>query len=290
MNSRKNLLAVMLLSGLVPAGPGILLAQSAATFQDVEQVEPAAMQKLVQATNERLEHEIGVLKEDSERLKRDRLNIMDEIRKAKREKEVLIKNIRLLSSESQEREQLLQEEIGALEDAGVQQSKYGDSLLARIDDLEKDNLKMAALHDKLDRLDAKCRKLERMLTEAEMGIGVAITNEPANREAAARLHYNRGVTAYKSRKIWRATREFRFALEKNPLDADSNYNLAFIYDVVKKDRLKAIEHYKRYLELKPEAPDAAKVKNYIVDLYIRNEVWGYPNCQNIDEWLWPGRW
>ena len=85
-------------------------------------------------------------------------------------------------------------------------------------------------------------------------------------------------------------REFRLALEENGLDADSHYNLAVIYDVVKQDRLKAIEHYKRYLELNPEAPDATTVKNYIMDLSLLNEVWGYPNSQNIDERFWPGRW
>lgn len=292
-NSRKNLSVAILLSGIILACPIALNAQSASspsvTPKDEKPIEPA-MQKLLQATNERLEREIHGLQDDNERLKIDRLNIMNEIRKTKREKEDLIKNIQLLSSEEQEREKSFLAEIEVLEKENAEQSEDADSLLIQIDDSEKATGKMAVLYDELAMSDAKCWKLERMLKEAEMGIGVAITNAPATREAEGRLHYNCGVMAYNSKKWRRATREFRLALEQNPLDADSQYNLAVIYDVVKKDREKAIEHYKRYLELNPKAPDAARVKNYIVDLYTRNEIWGYPNCQNLDEWLWPGRW
>lgn len=293
INSRKKILAAILLSAIILSCPGLLAAQAtsspSAMPKDEKPIEPA-MQKLLQATNERLEQEVRGLKDENERFKIDRLNIMDEIRKARREKEDLVKKIRLLSNEEQEREKSFLAEIEALENENAEQSEYDDSLQVRIDDLEKITGKMAVLYDELAKSDAKCRKLERMLNEAEMGIGVAITNAPATREAEARLHYNRGVTAYKSKKIRRAMREFRLALEEDPLDADSHYNLAVIYDVVKKDRPRAIEHYKRYLELKPNALDAKEVKNYIVDLHTRNEIWGYPNSQNVDEWLWPGRW
>ena len=293
MKTHKNLLTAIILSCIILSRPGFLAAQatsSPSAMSPAAQPGEPAMQKLLQATNERLEREIHGLKDDNTRLKFDRLNIMDEIRKTKQEKANLVKKIRLLSNEEREREKSFQDEIDALEKANLEQSEYTDRLLVRINELETETETMAALHDELAQSDAKCRKLERMLKEAEMGIGIAITNAPATREAEGRLHYNLGVTAYKSRKIRKATREFRIALEKNPLDADSNYNLAIIYDVVRKDRPKAIEHYKRYLELNPGAPDAATVKNYIVDLNTRNGVWGDPNCQNLDEWLWPGRW
>lgn len=292
INRRKNLLAAILLSGLILSCSGILSAQSASSPSAMPKDEKPiglTMQKLLQATNERLAQENKALKDDSERLQRDRLNIMNEIRKTKQEKAGLIQNIRLLSSEGQEREQLFQDEIGVLENANVEQSEYSGSLLVRIDDLEKATGETTVLYDEWAKSDAKSRRLEQMLKEAEIDLGLAVTTMPANREVEGRLHYNYGVAAYKSQKIWRAMREFRRALEENPLDADSHYNLAVIYDVVKKDRLKAIEHYKRYLELNPKAPDAAKVKNYIADLHILNEVWGYPNCQNMDEVFWPGR-
>ncbi len=248
------------------------------------------MRKILQATNERLEREIHGLQDDNERLKMDRLNIMNEIKKTKREKEDLVKNIRLLSGEEQEREKSFLAEIEVLETANAEQSEYADILLARINDLKKATGQMAVLYDELAKSDTKCRKLEQMLRETEAAPEPAATNAPADRFQEARFHYNSGVIAYKAGKWRRAMREFKLAAEKNPLDADSQYNLAVVYDVVKKDRPKAIEHYKRYLELNPKAPDAAQVKNYIVDLYTRNKVWGDPNCQNLDEWLWPGRW
>jgi tetratricopeptide (TPR) repeat protein len=291
--SRKNLPATILFYGIIIACHIALNAHSASSPsimpKDEKKVEPA-MQKLLQATNEKLEREIHGLQDDNERLKTDRLNIMNEIRKTKREKEDLIKKIRLLSNEGQEREKSYLAEIEELENANEEQLENDDRLLMRIDDLEKVTGEMAVLYYELAISDAKFLKLEQMLKESEMGTGVAVTNAPVTREAEGRLHYNRGVVAYKSQQIRRAMREFRLALENNPLDADAHYNLAVIYDVIIKDRERAMGHYTRYLELNPGAPDAAKVKNYIVDLYTRNEVWGYPNCQNIGESLWPGRW
>lgn len=285
--------AAILLSGLILAGPMALNAQSKssppASPKGEKTVEPA-IQKLLQATNENLEREIHGLKDDNERLKTDRFNILNEIKKTKREKEELVKMIRLLSSEAQERENSFLAEIEVLETANTEQAEYADSLLMQIDDLKKATGKMAVLYDELAQADAKGRELEQMLQEADLGREPAVTNAPANRFQEARFHYNSGVMAYRSKKWRRAAREFKLALEKNPLDADSQYNLAVIYEVVNKDPVTALEHYKRYLELNPKAPDAAKVKNYIVDLYTRNEIWGYPNCQNLDEWLWPGRW
>lgn len=292
INRRKNRLAAILLSGLILSCSGILSAQSAsspsAMPKDEKPIGPT-MQKLLQATNERLVQENKALKDDSERLQRDRRNIMNEIKKTKQEKADLIQNIRLLSNEGLKREKAFQEEIGTLAKANVEQFEYSDSLTVQIDDLEKATGEMTVLYDELAKSDAKDRRLEQMLKEAEMDLRYAVTTMPANRFQEARFHYNCGVFAYKSKKWRSAMREFRRALEKDPLDADSHYNLAVIYDVVKKDRLKAIEHYKRYLELNPKAPDAVKVKNYIVDLHAINEIWGYPNCQNIDEWFWPGR-
>ncbi|MDO9541814.1 MAG: tetratricopeptide repeat protein [Kiritimatiellia bacterium] len=292
IHRRKNLLAAILLSGLILSCSGILSAQPAsspsAMPKDEKPIGPT-MQKLLQATNERLAQENKALQDDSERLQRDRLNIMNEIRKTKQEKADLIQNIRMISREQQEREQSFQQEIDVLENASAEQSEYSDSLLFQIDDLEKATGEMTVLYDELAKSDAKDRRLEQMLKEAEMDRRYAVTTMLANRFQEARFHYNRGVFAYKSEKWHSAMREFRRALEKDPLDADSHYNLAVIYDVVKKDRLKAIEHYRRYLELNPKAPDAAKVKNYIADLHALNEVWGYPNYQNMDEWLWPGR-
>lgn len=293
MDSRKNLPRAILFSGIILAGAAALSAQTtsspAATPKSEKPVDPA-MQKLLQTTNARLEREIHGLKDDLERLQADRLNIMNEIKKTKREKEDLVKKIRQLSGEGQERENSFLAEIDALEEANAEQEEYAESLLIRIAELKKATEQTTVLSDQLAESDAKCRKLEQMLQEAEVGLGLEVTNAPVTRIQEARFHYNCGVVAYNSKKWRRALREFKLALEKNPLDADSQYNLAVIYDVVNKDREKAIEHYKRYLELNPQAPDAAKVKNYIVDLYTRNEIWGDPKRQNLADWLWPEKW
>ncbi|MCK5451303.1 MAG: tetratricopeptide repeat protein, partial [Candidatus Omnitrophica bacterium] len=49
-------------------------------------------------------------------------------------------------------------------------------------------------------------------------------------------------------------------------NADIHYNLALIYDQVKKDAPKAIKHYKEYLRLNPDALDIYEIKMRIESL------------------------
>jgi len=51
----------------------------------------------------------------------------------------------------------------------------------------------------------------------------------------------------------------------NPDDADAHYNLALIYDKGKNNRAEAIEQYKTYLKINPDATDALKVKERLTD-------------------------
>jgi tetratricopeptide (TPR) repeat protein len=60
--------------------------------------------------------------------------------------------------------------------------------------------------------------------------------------------------------------EYEKALRLNPQDADTHYNLAIIYDEVSKNPKRAIEHYQKYLELKPDAADIDEVKDWITRL------------------------
>ena len=79
----------------------------------------------------------------------------------------------------------------------------------------------------------------------------------------ALLHYNLGVSYTKDKSYEMAIDEYEKALSLDPKDADSEYNLAIIYDEYRKNPKRAIEHYKKYLELRPDAADIDEVKDWI---------------------------
>ena len=102
------------------------------------------------------------------------------------------------------------------------------------------------------------------------------------------MHYNLGVIFQQQAKWQEAVREYEKVLEVKPDDAQTHYNLALIYDTVRNDRQMALEHYQRYLNISPDANDAAKIKERITELGVENKVWGEPGAKNLKEKK--GRW
>ena len=85
------------------------------------------------------------------------------------------------------------------------------------------------------------------------------------------VYYNLGVEYLKRRDYFDATQEFMQALKLNPKDADSCYNLAILYEVFMHDKGMASVYYKRYLKLRPDAPDNGVVRGWIDSLGSYNE-------------------
>jgi hypothetical protein len=50
------------------------------------------------------------------------------------------------------------------------------------------------------------------------------------------------------------------------MDADSHYNLGILYDEQFHDQRRAAVHYRRYLKLRPTAPDVDIVRNWLRDI------------------------
>jgi len=84
----------------------------------------------------------------------------------------------------------------------------------------------------------------------------------------ALLHYNLGVAYTKEKNYDMAIDEYEKVLKINPQDADTHYNLAILYDEVRRNPKRAIEHYQKYLELKPDAEDIDEVKEWISSLML----------------------
>lgn len=77
------------------------------------------------------------------------------------------------------------------------------------------------------------------------------------------IHYNKGVEAFERKEYKQAAKEFKKAIEYNPDDAESYYNLGIIYDEYLKDRKEAMHYYKKFLELNPDSEDSEKVRQWL---------------------------
>ncbi len=82
----------------------------------------------------------------------------------------------------------------------------------------------------------------------------------------ALFHYNLAVAYTKSKLYNDAIESYERSLALDPNNADADYNLGLLYSDVKNDPKKAIAHYKKYLELKPDAQDRDEVQGWIDQL------------------------
>ncbi|MCK4809466.1 MAG: tetratricopeptide repeat protein [Candidatus Omnitrophica bacterium] len=81
----------------------------------------------------------------------------------------------------------------------------------------------------------------------------------------ATLHYNTGVFYFLHKGYKLAVQEFTKALEICPDDANTHYNLGFIYAENLVDKPKAIKHFKEYLRITKGLDEYAdKAKQYIL--------------------------
>jgi tetratricopeptide (TPR) repeat protein len=72
-------------------------------------------------------------------------------------------------------------------------------------------------------------------------------------------HYNLAVSYAQAKLYDEAIASYEKSLTFNPDNADAHYNLGVLYADFKSDSEKAISHYRKYLELKPDANDKEEV-------------------------------
>ena len=129
--------------------------------------------------------------------------------------------------------------------------------------LKQENLKLADIHDFTGNIQVK--KQEEKISQLEADLSTA--REQMKKQEAL-LHYNLGVTYTKEKNYEMAIDEYEKALSLNLKEPDTHYNLAILYDELGKNPKRAIEHYQKYLELRPDAPDIDEVKEWITNLML----------------------
>ena len=132
---------------------------------------------------------------------------------------------------------------------------------------EAKDIALAAQNKELETLKAELgRRESRLILEERVSERIEQTREElgeVNRmEELARL-YNLAVAYMERGRVEEAEDEFLSALAIAPENADLHYNLGVLYDDYLDNRRKAALHYKKYLELNPNAEDADQVRGWL---------------------------
>jgi len=180
----------------------------------------------------------------------------------------------------QEKEKAAAEEKKKYESALNKEKSKFESILRRAKKDASDDLKgMKKWETKAMSLEDQLRNYKKNYAEAERknkAFEREIKNIPAKYAELARqnrvlikdtskMHYNIGVFYVKNKEFERAVHEFEKAVEINPDDAASYFNLGYIYAEFLVDRKRAIDSFKRYLMLaKEDDKDIEWAKKYIL--------------------------
>ncbi len=111
----------------------------------------------------------------------------------------------------------------------------------------------------------KNRALEKDLEQLPLRFAEVSRQNKVLIKETALMHYNLGVFYTKNKEYSRAIAEFEKTIELNPDDPYAHYNLGYIYAEYMVDRPKAIEQFRKFLQLcKTEDSDVDWVKKYIL--------------------------
>jgi len=169
-----------------------------------------------------------------------------------------------------------QKKIDALEEERRGLSKRIEEFEDRVKLLEHEGLKREAEAERLRRQlgevkerYAEARKsnaiLEQRLRRAPKRAAELARENKILVKRTALMHYNLGVFYTQNKEFERAVKEFEKAVELNPQDAASFFNLGYIYAEHLENRPKAVEHFRQYLKLaQKNDKDADWAKRYIL--------------------------
>ena len=122
---------------------------------------------------------------------------------------------------------------------------------------------LAAMKLELDRRDQRLKKAERI---AALLIRARREVRGSGEKEARDIHYNMAVLYASKGQNEEAEREYLSALRADPTDADAHYNLGILYDEAFKNKDKAAMHYRRFLKLRPDSPEAFTVREWLIYL------------------------
>ena len=101
------------------------------------------------------------------------------------------------------------------------------------------------------------------------------------RRAQAKSYYNIGNILFEEGRYKEAVQYYKKAVEFDPEESDSYFNLGVIYDCYLHDNSKAVEYFTRYVEVAPGADDIPYVQNRIAQIRIRTKAGIYKSSRTL---------
>jgi len=190
---------------------------------------------------------------------------------AQAERDEFIKEIRRVENLNKKYTQEIQDIRSLLSDKDADYQKrmqeLEDKLAAQQDDATKKEVVQEQSQQTTQELEAKTNE---MLSKA----GDMDPQDQNFRQELAKAHYNMGNIYFERGEYQRAVVEYYQAVDLTPNDPDTHYNLAFVSGEYLSDQETALKHYQWYLYLKPDASDAASVKEKIIEakLALRSKI------------------
>lgn len=181
----------------------------------------------------------------------------------------------------------LNEEISILKKANSQTGESLKKARETSDSMKRDREKeIAALTAEKSRLESENKALSEKLAKLEEAHAAVINekntladelkdlpkrfteisrqNEKLLKETAE-MHYNLGVFYTKNKEYKRAIKEYQQALELEPNDAATHFNIGYIYSEYVLDREKAVSHFRSFLNLtNSNDEDVSWARKYII--------------------------
>ena len=214
-----------------------------------------------------------MIEKEYKALRADRDNILAQVKTAYDEKNKAYDELRVLKEKSSstvsEKEELskkietfdkekmdLEEKIASYEDDNKELSSQIESLQKLNTALTKENQEM------LNQVSLR----ENSKVQVPKSLMSAVKDREQMVRENADMHYNLGVLLAKNQEFRNAAIEFQRAIELRKDDASSYFNLGKIYADFYKDKVKAVEYFKKYLEINPQAEDRNWVENFITTI------------------------
>ena len=205
-----------------------------------------------------LSEELGHMKEDKDAAAARQLELKKLVEDAEKSLESQNTKIKTLEQKLKEAEERMrrQKKANASLEEQTKSAKANPAMTAEYVKLVENEWLNAAA-----KTEALKKDLDRTLAE----LSGQNKERSKLRSEAASMHYNLAVILTDQQNYPAAIREYEKVLETRPEDADAHYNLAIIYDDYLKNNEKAIEHYRRYLKIAPDAPEAQRVRQWMKD-------------------------
>jgi tetratricopeptide (TPR) repeat protein len=175
-------------------------------------------------------------------------------------------------AQAQTSESIMAKELAKTRDEVIRLQKelisLGSAVTLKEGQLKAKERELKELMAELDRRDRRIEELQRMYSVLEQSRSKVRERELVEKRD---MHYNMAVVYARDGRYKDAEREYLRALEIDPSDAESHFNLGVLYEQSFKDKQKAARHYRKYLELCPGGEDVDTVRRWLREIEMETK-------------------